>query len=74
LLTTKSGGGLTFQEMVMRATNGDLNFPAEKFNCKTASCDSQHEHTWDDAVVHVNADQCTTVDNRNEQAACSSFG
>ena len=71
--TSKSGRGLAFQEMVMRATNGVLNCPAAKMDGKTVSGHVQHEHSWDDAVVDQNTKNSPTDHNRDVHGASSYF-
>ena len=52
----KSGGGLTFQELVMRATNGVLNCHSGKISGKTVPRHVQPEQIWVHAVVQQNSE------------------
>lgn len=55
-VTSKSGGGLTFQKLVMRATNGVLNCHSGKISGKTVPRHVQPEQIWVHAVVQQNSE------------------
>ncbi|XP_039799471.1 uncharacterized protein LOC120664356 isoform X1 [Panicum virgatum] len=50
------GGGLTFQGLVMRATNGVLNCHSGKISGKTVPRHVQPEQIWVHAVVQQNSE------------------
>jgi len=70
----KSGGGLTFQELVMRATNGVLNWHTSNLSGTTDSGHVQHKQTWDDVVDHQFSQILPTVNEIHEKGVSSSFG
>jgi len=73
-MCSQNGGGLTFQELVMRATNGVLNWHTSNLSGTTDSGHVQHKQTWDDVVDHQFSQILPTVNEIHEKGVSSSFG